>query len=136
MTESPGDQPFKQEECYRLLGLSEFEPGDSTLSVVLDSLLPSYKEVLSPTPLPTYPGSSLFKFPSTDTSLGPSEISSTNPEKDYTWSRGHGFEHSPIKTCSACHKKGTSSKYSANSSHSLTDIGALRGMKSLARENP
>ena len=110
VTKSPGDQPFKQEECYRLPRLSESEPSDSELNVVLDSLLPYYKEVLSPTPLPTYLGSSLFKFPSTDTSLGPSEISSTNPEKDYTWSRGHGFEHSPIKTRSARHKEGTSSK--------------------------
>jgi hypothetical protein len=74
--------PSNRRSIYPLSGLSESEPGDSTLGVVLDSLLPSYKEVLSPTPLPTYLGSySLHKLPATDTGLGPSETLSTNPRK-------------------------------------------------------
>jgi len=55
-----GDLPLEQEAYSLLPGLSESEPRDITLGVVLDSLLPFYKEVISPTPLPTFLGTTPF----------------------------------------------------------------------------
>jgi hypothetical protein len=131
-----GDQVSEQEVYFGLPGLTESETGENTLGVVLDSLLPSYKEVLTPTPLPTYRGPTLHNSPATDLGLGPAETTSTSLGKDYTWSRGHGFEHSPIKTRSARRKEGHPPIHSVVSSNTSTDIGALRGMKALAREKP
>jgi hypothetical protein len=136
VTEIACDLTTEQEETYSLPGLSDTEPVASTFGVVLDTLLPSYKEVLSPTPLPIFRGSSLLNLPSADLGLGSSETSSSLADKDYTWSRGHGFEHSPIKTRSARRKEGNTSKLPVISSHSSSDIGVLRGMKALARANP
>ena len=68
--------------------------------------------------------------------MEPSENRLNFSEKDYTWTKGHGFEHLPIKTRSAHRKEGSSSSVSAVTSQSLTNIGALRGMKALARANP
>jgi hypothetical protein len=44
-----------------------------------------------------------------------------------------GYEFSPIKTRSACKKFGTNSTFSAQHLTTNTDLGALRGMKALAR---
>jgi hypothetical protein len=113
----------KENTC--LSGQSELEPGAHTLEAILDSLLPSYKEITTPTPLPTYLGPTLHKFLSSNGMLGSIETTPANLGKEYTWSRGHGFEHSPIKIPSARHKEGNT-----------IDIGALRGMKYLARAKP
>jgi hypothetical protein len=109
-----------EQEAYSLLpGLSESELGDSTLGVVLDSLLPSYKEVISPTPLPTFLGTTPFSQPDFVSSLDPPETRPLLPQRDYTWTRGHGFEHSPIKTRSARRKEGSSSTIHCGYNHKL-----------------
>jgi hypothetical protein len=57
--------------------------------------------------------------------------------KDYTWSKGLGAEISPIKTQSGRKMK---EKLDLPPEESLlpviAEFGALRGMKSLAREKP
>jgi hypothetical protein len=123
------------EEYNRLSGLSEIVSDDNNLDVVLDTLLPSYKEFLSPTSLPTYLGN-LHSLPDLGTRVVSTENTTTCSEKDFTWSRGHGFEHSPIKTRSARRKEGSTSTLPVATSSSLTNIGALRGMKALARAKP
>jgi hypothetical protein len=55
-TVSTNDHFIEQQDFCHLPGLTESELGENTLGVVLDSLLPTYKEVLSPIPLPTYRG--------------------------------------------------------------------------------
>ena len=134
-TGSTNHQHSDQENTC-LSGQSESEPGAHTLEAILDSLLPSYKEITTPTPLPTYLGPTLHNFPSSDRKLGSVETTPANLGKEYTWSRGHGFEHSPIKTHSARHKEGNTPLHTVDSSHTTIDIGALRGMKSLARAKP
>jgi hypothetical protein len=89
--ETSGDHPFEQEDYCRLPGLTESDLGDNTLGVVLDSLLPSYKEVLSPIPLPTYMGITPYTLSDSDTGLEPSETRPNHSQKDYTWTRGHGL---------------------------------------------
>jgi hypothetical protein len=131
-----GEQISTQHDSLCLSGQRESEPIDSDIGNVLNALLPSYKEVLEPTPLPTYQGATLHNRPDVDHLLRSAETPSTSLGKEYTWSRGHGFKHSPIKTRSARRKEGTTTSHSGDTQHNPTDIGALRGMKSLAREKP
>jgi hypothetical protein len=135
MIESIGEQASEHEEFVFLSRLSESKPRENTLGDVLNSHLPSYKEVLTPMPLPTYLGSSL-RMPDAENSLRSVETSSASLGKDYTWSRGHGFKHSSIKTCSAHREEGIPPIHSMESPHTTTYIGVLRGMKYLARANP
>jgi hypothetical protein len=53
--------------------------------------------------------------------------------KSLAWSRGLGMEISPIKTQSARKKVGQTSSATEQHSNSTSDMGALRGMKALAR---
>jgi len=48
-------------DCYNP-GYSEPEPGDSSLRVVPDTLISTYREALSPIPLPTYLGENVFRL--------------------------------------------------------------------------
>jgi hypothetical protein len=68
---------------------------------------------------------------SRDSGAGPGGSSA-----NYTWSRGLGFETSPIKSRRA-RKKATPSRDSVEvvSSSTGSDIEALRGLKALARAN-
>jgi len=54
-----------------LPGFREIEIGDISLGVILDTLVPSYRETLSPTLIPTYQGRSVVRRegPSGDTGL-------------------------------------------------------------------
>jgi hypothetical protein len=81
-------------------------------------------------------GNNLHIFPYMGKGLDSIEKSLSFSKKEFTWTRGNKFEHSPIKIHSTHCKEGSSSTLPMVPSHSLTDIGALRGMKSLARENP
>jgi hypothetical protein len=136
MMESFAKQVTEQEIFSDLLGPDESETGESTFGVVLEFLLPSYKEVLTPKALPTYLGSTLLITPTTNIGLGPVEGTSTSLDKDNTWSRGHGFEHSLIKTRSSHLKEGFPPIHPVDPPHTYTYIGALRGMKALARAKP
>lgn len=50
------DQASASEDTFCLLKMREPDLGENTLGAVLDTLLPSFKEVILPTPLPTYLG--------------------------------------------------------------------------------
>jgi hypothetical protein len=65
---------------------------------------------------------------STSESQGLSSSSTTDP----AWSRGLGFEVSPLKTRSARRKAGATLK-PLSTTTTTSDLGALRGLKSLAR---
>jgi hypothetical protein len=52
----------------------------------------------------------------------------------YAWSRGLGFETSPIKTRSVRRKATLSHVLSDAATTTRSDTGALRGLKALARE--
>jgi hypothetical protein len=53
-TEPEGDSSI-------LPGFRESELGESSIGAVLDSLVPSYKEALSPIPIPTFQGRNEFQ---------------------------------------------------------------------------
>lgn len=55
--------------------------------------------------------------------------------KDFTWSKRLGFELSPLKTRSA-RKKAELTPLPEVNLTTLTDLGALGGMKALARAKP
>jgi hypothetical protein len=65
--------------------------------------------------------------------LGSLEKTGEGSGKDFTWSKGLGFEISPIKTQSARKKAVSLASTSDLHLSNFTDNGALRGMKSLAR---
>jgi hypothetical protein len=115
-------------------GCRESEDHDSSLSVVLDSLLPFIRDNNSTVPLPVYLGNTVYD----DTTCGgKASTSCTRPEgtgKEYAWSRGLGIEHSPIKTQSSRKKLASLTNQPCDTDPSSTDCGALREMKSLARE--
>jgi hypothetical protein len=54
-------------------------------------------------------------------------------ENSFAWSQGLGLELSPIKTRSAQKRAGPSPFIASSSNFSTGDLGALRGLKSLAR---
>jgi hypothetical protein len=54
--------------------------------------------------------------------------------KDFSWSRGLGIEISPLKTISARRKAVACASTPYLQETNKFDQGALRGMKSLARE--
>lgn len=123
-------------EDFFIPGLSESKPGDSTLGIVQETLILSYKEALSPIPLPTFLGNSVLKPETSSAVLGCFENLGLDFGKEYTWSRGLGYEHSLIKTRSARRKEGPLAAFSVDFIPPHSDIGVLRGMKSLARAKP
>jgi hypothetical protein len=111
--------------------------GDSAIGEVLETLVPSYKEVLSPVHLPIFQGRSAYHNTGSAGDSDLSESKGLKLGKDYTWSKGLGAEISPIKTRSARKRK---EKLDLPPEVSVLPViaenGALRGMKSLAREKP
>jgi hypothetical protein len=82
-------------------GCRESKDNDSSLSDVLDSLLPFIRDQKSTIPLPVYLGKAVFEDSTggdkPDTTVSRIEGSG----KEFAWSRGLGIEHSPIKTRSS-----------------------------------
>jgi hypothetical protein len=112
----------------------ESEENDSSLSVVLDSLLPFIRDNKSIVPLPVYLGKFVYDDP---IGGGKANTSGTRVEgtgKEFAWSRGLGIEHSPIKTRSSRKKLAGVTNQTCDIDPSATDCGALRAMKALARE--
>jgi hypothetical protein len=108
--------------------------GDTNLGTVLESLVPSIKEVQSPITLTTYKGRSVYHRPEPDGGAGSSGSLVGVSRKEYMWSKGLGLETSPIKTRSARKKKGTLGLITQGTHMSIiSEIGALRGLKSLGR---
>jgi len=64
----------------------------------MDSLVPSYIEALSPIPIPTIQGRNEFRILDPVGDLCSLENNGEGFEKDFTWSKGFGFEICPIKT--------------------------------------
>jgi hypothetical protein len=72
--------------------LSDSNLGDNTLEVILESVILTYMEPLSPIPLPTYLGrSALQPLASGEASEHFSNLNS-GLGKYYTWSKGLGYE--------------------------------------------
>jgi hypothetical protein len=98
---------------------------------------PTPVEMLHPVPIPTYLGKSPIINDSRDLpSTSHCDFSSDSARKDFSWSRGLGLETSPIKTRSARRKSCTSVTLPTVTSTDTSDLGALRGIKSLARSRP
>jgi hypothetical protein len=115
-------------------GCRESEENDSSLSVVLDSLLPFIRDHKSTVPLLVYLGNFVF-----DDSIGGGKPSTSvsrveGTGKEFAWSRGLGIEHSPIKTRSSQKKLAGVTNQTCDIDSSATDCGALRAMKALARD--
>jgi hypothetical protein len=109
-------------------------PGDTTLGNILNTLVPTYKETLLPVPLPTFQGRSLIHRENlVSSSSTPCDNSGDTSGKDFSWSRGLGLESSPIKTRSAQKKANSAITLPITSTSDSSDLGALRGIKALAR---
>jgi len=95
-------------ESFELIGDSinlhfrESDLGDIPLRDVLDSLVPSYREALTLIPIPTYLGRYVIQPKKPGVASGCLDNIGDDLGKYYSWSKGRGFEYSPIKTRSAC----------------------------------
>jgi hypothetical protein len=131
-TEHIDSKPSFLDSLQYLQGSSESHQEENSFNNMLDTLLPSYKEVLSPIPLPTYKGKSIHKILSEEGTSNPTTNLELTQEQEHTWSKGFGFVHSPIKTRSARRKEGHILPSTTDSPSQHYDNGALRGIKSLA----
>jgi hypothetical protein len=121
---------------YILSGYRENEPGDCTLGETLDSLVPLLREVDVFVPLSTFQGKNFVTLPGSTELTGQSGNRFGGVGTSYAWSRGLGFETSPIKTRSTRKKATLSVDTPDPPTTTVTDSGALRGMKALARAKP
>jgi hypothetical protein len=121
------------EDSSTTSGYREPDFSDHTLDSLITSLVPSYREASSPIPIPTFLGKEVINRAETSGASGASTCVGEDSGKDLAWSRGLGFEVSPIKTRSARKKAGTNLTFSAHQLSTNIEQGALRGMKSLAR---
>jgi hypothetical protein len=106
-------------------GYQESQEGDSSLSTVLDSLIPYLRDNSDPTPLPTYLGNRVVNPSSIIGDLGEASNSETEPVKTYAWSRGLGIEYSPIKTRSTRKKMQATVNSPSVVDPSLLKVGRL-----------
>ena len=70
-------------ESYIFPGYRELELGDSSLSVILDSLVPNYRETQSPTPLPVYQRRIVIGKKGTGGEAYSSELHEVGSSKEY-----------------------------------------------------
>ena len=111
--------------------------GHSTLRNLLTTSAPTTVETLLPVPIPTFQGRSPIIRESSDLPISSPHVNTSDTTGiDYSWSHGLGLENSPIKTRSARRKATTSFTLPNNYSIDSSDLGVLRGIKSLARSFP
>jgi len=103
----------------------------------ISHLTPTFVEMMHLVPIPTYLGKSHIICDSRDLPSSSHRENFFNPiGKDFSWSRGLGIETSPIKTRSAQRKTRSSVTHPTVTSTDTSDLGVLRGIKSLARSRP
>jgi hypothetical protein len=121
-------------ESDLFLGYREPDLGDSSLSVVLDTLVPNYRKNKSLIPLPVYQGSLFIGKKRCGGEAITSEMCEEGSGKEYAWLRGLGIKLSSVKTRSDRKKEEDEFSFLSVIVSSSTDFGELRAMKSLARE--
>jgi hypothetical protein len=84
-----------------LSGFREEDPDDGTLVETLENLVSLPQEAGVSVPLVTFQGNSIVQPPLQNDLTFTPEIGSGVVGTSYAWSRGLGFETSPIKTRSA-----------------------------------
>jgi len=87
-----------------LSGFREPEPKENSRGDLLEYLVPTFKEIHQPVPIPTFQGRIVVVSDSTRHYVGQPQWSREVSLKDYAWTRGLGLELSPIKTRSAIKK--------------------------------
>jgi hypothetical protein len=110
------------------------DPNDeeTSLTTVLNSLLPFIRDQESTTHLSIYLGKFVINPPA---GVGEASCLCSIVEgvgKDFFWSRGLGLEHSSVKTRSALKKSTILSSLETNTC-TTTEGGALRELKALAQ---
>jgi hypothetical protein len=114
------------EPCFR-----ESEEGEYSLNAILDSLIPFIRDSSAVIKLPSNLGKLLHS--NADLEATTSKHLPGVQGKEFSWSRGIGVEHSPIKTRSSQKKLAQGVSVTDESVPSSTYSGALRAMKALTR---
>jgi hypothetical protein len=110
--------------------------GESSLEDVLETLVPSYRDMVIKKPLEVYEGSRLVKGgkgEKSDSEHGLRRGVLGRDTKKDLWMGGLGLDASPIKTRSAHRKVGGSRGDLVTQGNNNTEQRALRGLKALAR---
>jgi hypothetical protein len=91
------------------------------------------REVVSPVHFPIFSNRDEVTDGAQGSSVSNLSIPANSKEKSFAWSRGLGMELSLIKTRSAWKRAGPTPSTATISIMSTGDLGALRGLKALAR---
>jgi hypothetical protein len=118
-------------DSFILPGYTEPTSSELQLETLLSDATPAPILPFDSIPIHTYQGKTLIQPTLHRSDLPSSSRVKPSPEPDPTWSRGLGLELSPLKTRSACKKTLTGPSTSGTSS-TVTNQGALRGLKALA----
>jgi hypothetical protein len=122
-------------DLHFLPGYSESPTSDSVLDRVLSDLISPLAKSTTPIPLVTYRGN-IPVDRSTETGFLESSKPTTTPScSDPAWSRGLGFEISPLKTRSGRRLAGAGIN-TLDTPASSSKQRALRGIKAQARVKP
>jgi hypothetical protein len=119
-----------------LLGKREMETGESSLGEIIESLVPSYRDIVIKKPLPIFLGAQrlVARKKINLQEKGLELIHQGRGSKQASWTCGLGSDVSPLKTRSARKKVLESRGDSINQGSNISEQGALRGIKALARE--
>jgi hypothetical protein len=117
-----------------LLGYQELEEGDSSLSAILDSLIPYLRDNSDPTPLPNFFGNRVMDPTSFKGDLGEVSLLEAQPTKAYAWSHGLRIEYSLVKMRSSGKNLQPFVTPSSVVDPSTSNSGELRVVKALSRE--
>jgi len=117
-----------------LPGYGEPKASEHSLDRLLIDLVPSYREVNSPVPIPTFLRKVEVVSREPNTMIPDPIVAEVSSSKNLAWSRGLGLMLSLVKTRSAHKKSGTNPTLSTQLLHSSIDQGVLRGIKALARD--
>jgi hypothetical protein len=123
-----------EEDSVIVLGYGEPDTSDHSLNRIISASVPSFSKNTSPIMLLTYLGKEVVARTSTMGQHSDPSGDGSATGKESVWSGGLGFELSPIKTRSAHKRAGKIDLLSAKQITTNLEHGALRGMKSLARE--
>jgi hypothetical protein len=114
-------------------GYREPKEDDTSLHVILDSLIPFIGDPNSSVQLHVYLGNSILDPAKCVGEASSSRSHAEGVGKNFAWSRGLGREYSLVKTRSAGKKSVVSSTLDSDTCPS-TDSGALRATKALAQD--
>lgn len=120
-------------ETFLILGYRETDPDNFSLGETLESWVPLLREIHSMVSVSTFQCNIILTLMGSIDLVDQLEYYCEGDVPSYAWSKGMGFETSPIKTRSTWKRPSLTVNTHVSLSPTATDSRVLRGMKALAR---